>query len=157
MKQMSKDPKFRKTIYLGEGDAVRAWLDSQDSVSKSIQILIRDAILKYGYVDVLDGVLLRNEAPSAVEEVPKTVPKTKPIPAKPVEKPKEEPSVTSFPKREIREEPSAPPLSQKEPEDALYQAEAALLTMTNVEDKDGKEYDPLEVMFNDIGSRFDTK
>ena len=157
-----KQRRRRRSFYQPESDILTKWLDEQDNLGRSLQLVIIDAIRNYGEGDVItafldkrgqlidDGAIVKPEQ----QEMPKTSKPKKQTAVEPVAK-KTEPRQVE-PVREDAEQPVEREQDDKRPiPNRLKQdTERVLPTRQSPEQKseDGDTYDPIAVMMQDIGS-----
>ncbi|MCC2252726.1 hypothetical protein JUJ52_22655 [Virgibacillus sp. AGTR] len=156
---MSEKKRKRRSFWEPDSKKIVSWLDSQTDLGTSLQLIIVDAIRKYGEGDVIKSHLNQRETLYNETELQTT-------PTKPVRKEvlKDAGDYDKNTPKELEQEVEF----ESEPEDVqlIVQHESNSddeMSSDNVnttaettgEDKeDEPEYDPIAVMFQDTGSMF---
>jgi len=154
--------KKRRSFYQPESDILNAWLDAQHDLGRSLQLVIIDALRKYGEGDVITAFLEQREqtladdvvvTTSRTEKAPQTTTQKTDAPVKRTvikEVPKETPTKPST-------QQTAPVMTQRDEDGVLdrltrdaHATQRAQKSVTPVVDE---EYDPIAIMMNDIGSK----
>ncbi|MGX1195712.1 hypothetical protein [Metabacillus sp. SLBN-84] len=162
---MSEKKRKRRSFWEPESKKLNDWLDAQSDLGTSLQLIIVDAIHKYGEGDVIKAHLSQRETFYDTHEpapAPTPVRKAAPI-ITPVDQAQAAPSINKEQKPlALQEEAldvedevlldSDEPSGEELPLDLsdLMQQEDDVLPDEDAE----PEYDPVSIMMNDIGSTF---
>jgi len=129
----------RRSFYVPESPKMRAWLDNQKDLGLSLQVLIRDALERYGEGDVAEGYIRKYIAEGDAQTTPVATDKVKvdkvPVDDRPPQESDDDTHGPVIPAQWNDQEKT------EEPEE------------TSTDDTDDYD-DPLSVMFQDIGSQW---
>lgn len=190
-----KEKRKRRSFWEPESETIVNWLNQQTDLGTSLQLIIVDAIEKYGNGDVIKAYLTRRESGLGQILRPAQVTETSPIQERyeepRVEQRTEQPDVRREPVRESRPEV---PVQQEQAYTPEPQGDVTDILLKDLEEYRAKpeqqaqrrttrpqpvrqepvkqkqptqqpesqhqteladDYDPIEVMMGDVGSRFD--
>lgn len=167
----------RRTFWEPDSKKAKEWLDSQNNISVSIQFIILDAINRYGCGDVIQAFLEHQaglddivapiqtekqvEKPTTTEEIVQTVRPVKQViepSAKKVEPKEQKVTPTPEPKREqatrsVPERKKDKPKTIREKIDETLDVEIQVMQEEEARRrKNEQEYDPVQIMLNDVGA-----
>lgn len=172
----------RRSFWEPESETLKAWLDAQNDLGVSLQLIIVDAMQTYGGGDVIKAHLSQREAeladrlaqpaqrvlttepvqalpePELLHAVPEPQPQAK---SEPVVHPEPEPEPTELEveaRVEVNEVKTTVKPTQPAPKPQLFtEQKPQPSTTTSAQQASGaedeEEYDPIAVLMNDIGSR----
>ena len=170
----------RRSFWEPESEALKAWLDAQNDLGVSLQLIIVDAMQTYGAGDVIKAHLSQREAELAdrlaqpvqrvlTAEPVQALPEPELLQAEPEPQEKSEPVVHPEPEPEpteqevearvdVNEVKTTVKPSQPAPKPQLFtEQKPQPSTTTSAQQASGaedeEEYDPIAVLMNDIGSR----
>lgn len=141
----------RRTFWEPDSPAVKRWLDAQSELGVSLQLIITDAIHRYGDGDVIKAHLLEREQPGAVQAAPqREVVSVQPEPIA-VQQPAadQEPSAERLVVQPVEPELPKEPVKQVSPEPKRTAPPA----VEKVDDAEDDNYDPISIMLGDVGGR----
>ncbi|MCR6108695.1 hypothetical protein HXA34_20575 [Salipaludibacillus agaradhaerens] len=157
---MSNKKRKRRSFWEPESEKLVTWIDQQSDLGTSLQLIIIDAIHKYGEGDVIKAHLNQREnlyyGGDLNQEKTQTAPKDN---QESKSKPDAKEAAPQEP--EVKVVPEAPETNQPDNEPVLDIADVMTDTDdTQANDNKNKEaseeesYDPIDIMMNDIGSTF---
>lgn len=145
-KATKRQTRKRRSFWEPESAALIEWLDEQSDLGKSLQVLIVDAIERYGSGDAVSAYLNQRLEQADVAPAPRPKKAAKTAPASPPEMP-DIPEPTPAPEPPAEDDSEAVSV---EPEPVAPKSAPEPDTAPSSELAD--DYDPLEEMFKDVGS-----
>lgn len=159
---MSSKKRKRRSFWEPESKRVVDWLNAQDNVSTSLQLIITDAIRRYGDGDAITNHIMGMEE-DPIDDLRVDV---KPVTRQPrVSKKKIEPEVNieptqiEVPEEEVEIEKEVDVVEDIKPVEVIKPVEIEkpkVVVAQEEEIEDDDEYDPISVMMGDIGARLDS-
>lgn len=166
----------RRSFWEPESETLKAWLDAQNDLGVSLQLIIVDAMQTYGAGDVIKAHLSQREAELAdrlaqpvqrvlTAEPVQALPEPELLQAEPEPQEKSEPVVHPEPTEQevearvdVNEVKTTVKPLQPAPKPQLFtEQKPQPSTTTSAQQASGavdeEEYDPIAVLMNDIGSR----